>query len=84
MNFITILGLAAAACTTISFLPQAVKTIRTKHTEDLSLGMYSLLTIGIFLWLLYGILVEDIPIIVANGVTIIFCLTILFLIIKYR
>ncbi len=84
MNYITVLGLVAAICTTISFLPQAVKTIRTKHTKDLSLGMYSILTFGIFLWFLYGILIGDLPIILANGITLIFCTAILFLIIKYK
>ncbi len=84
MNLITVLGLVAATCTTISFLPQAVKTIRTKHTKDLSLEMYSILTFGIFLWLLYGIFIGDLPIILANGITLVFCITILFLIIKYK
>ncbi|UCE36422.1 MAG: SemiSWEET family sugar transporter [Thermoplasmata archaeon] len=84
MNPVTILGLVAATLTTLAFLPQAVKTIKTKHTKDLSLGMYCVLTIGIFLWLLYGILIGDIPIILANGITLLFCLTILSLIIRYK
>ncbi len=84
MNFITILGLVAATCTTIAFIPQAIKTIRTKHTKDLSLGMYALLTIGIILWLTYGVIKNDLPIILANGVTLVFAATILFLKIKYK
>jgi MtN3 and saliva related transmembrane protein len=84
MDFITLLGLIAATLTTGAFLPQAVKTIKTKHTEDLSLGMYSILTLGIFLWLLYGIFIEDLPIILANGITLAFCVIILSLIMKYR
>ncbi len=84
MDLITVLGLVAASLTTCAFLPQAVKTIKTKHSEDLSLGMYSILTLGIFLWLLYGIFIYDIPIILANGITLLFCVIILFMIMKYR
>jgi len=84
MNLITLLGLVAATFTTVSFLPQAIKTIKTKRTKDLSLGMYSVLTTGIFLWLLYGIFIQDLPIILANGITLIFTAIILFLIIKYK
>jgi len=81
---ITILGLVAAILTTISFLPQAIKTIKTKNTDDLSLGMYSVLVSGIILWLIYGILIKDLPVILANGVTLVFTSSILFLIIKYK
>lgn len=84
MNLITILGLIAAACTTVSFLPQAIKTIKTKHTKDLSLRMYLILTIGTFLWFVYGILTKNLPVILANGITLIFTTTILFVIIKYK
>ena len=84
MNYLTILGLVAATCTTIAFLPQAIKAIRTKHTSDLSLGMYTLLTTGIILWLIYGVFKNDLPIILANGVTFVFAVTILFLKIKYK
>jgi len=84
MGIITLIGLVAATCTTFSFLPQVIKTIKTKHTKDLSLGMYSVLTIGIFLWFLYGILIKDFPIIIANAISFIFAATILFQIIKYK
>ena len=84
MNLITILGLIAATCTTISFLPQAIKTIRSKHTKDLSFGMYAVLTIGVFLWFVYGLFIKDIPVILANGITLVFTATILYLIIKYK
>jgi len=84
MNYATILGLVAASLTTGSFLPQAIKAIRSKHTKDLSLGMYSVLTTGIALWLIYGILVRDIPIIASNCVTLIFTSAILFLKLKYK
>jgi len=84
MNLITILGLIAATCTTISFLPQAIKTIRSKHTKDLSFGMYAVLTTGVFLWFVYGLFIKDIPVILANGITLVFTATILYLIIKYK
>jgi len=80
----TILGSIAAVCTTIAFLPQAIKTIKTKHTKDLSLSMYTLLNLGIFLWFCYGILIKEVPVILANGITWIFTMTILALIIKYK
>lgn len=84
MDWITTIGLAAATCTTASFLPQAIKTIRTKHTKDLSLGMYSVITIGIFLWLVYGILIKDLPIIAANIVSFVFSGTILVYKLRYK
>ncbi|MBN2421933.1 SemiSWEET transporter [Candidatus Woesearchaeota archaeon] len=84
MNIITLLGLMAAACTTISFLPQAIKTIKTKHTKDLSLAMYAIFTTGIFLWLVYGIFIRDIPLITANIITFIFTSVILVMKIIYK
>jgi len=69
MDLILILGVAAAICTTAAFLPQAIKTIRTRHTKDISLGMYLLMVIGRSLWLTYGIFIGDLPIIIANSVT---------------
>jgi len=79
MNWITIIGFLAATGTTISLLPQAIKTIKTKHAKDISLGMYLMLTTGIFLWLVYGILIKDLPLIVANGISLLFSVTILIL-----
>ena len=80
----TFIGLAAAFCTTISFLPQAIKVIKTRHTKDLSLSMYSIFTSGVFLWLLYGLLINDLPMILANIVTLVFALTILVMKIRYK
>lgn len=71
------LGYLAAFCTTVSFLPQAILTIRTKDTESLSLGMYSLFTFGIILWLIYGIYKHDYAIIYGNAVTLMLSATIL-------
>lgn len=84
MNKITILGLFAAFCTTLSFLPQAIKTIRTKDTSGISLSMYALFTFGTLLWLLFGIFSSDVPVTAANFVTLIFATIILFYKIKYK
>ena len=67
----------AAFCTTIAFIPQAVKVYKTKHTKDISLGMFSLLIVGFILWLWYGILLTSYPIILANSVTLIIAIYIL-------
>jgi MtN3 and saliva related transmembrane protein len=84
MDTFTIIGLVAATCTTISFVPQAMRIIKTRHTKDLSLATYSILTLGIFLWLVYGILVKDLPLIIANVITFFLTSTILILKIKYK
>lgn len=76
------LGYIAAFCTTSAFLPQAILTICTKDTQSLSLGMYSLLTFGIVLWLVYGFYKQDYALIAGNGVTLLFASSILLFKIK--
>lgn len=83
-QIITLLGLAAGLLTTLSFLPQVICTLKTRSTRDISLGMFLLLTTGIALWFLYGLLTGDLPIIVSNGVTLILVATILALKIKHK
>lgn len=83
MSFITILGLLAGTLTTISFVPQVIKTWKTKSAEDLSLGMYIIFCLGVLLWLIYGIVISDLPVIVANVVTLILALTLLYFKIFY-
>lgn len=83
MDLITILGLIAATLTTVSFLPQAIKTWQTKRTKDISLPMYATFTIGVFLWLVYGLFVNSLPIIFANAITLVLASCILFLKIKH-
>lgn len=63
------IGYAAATCTTISFLPQAIKTLREGDTHSLSLGMYVIFTAGVALWALYGYSKGDWAIVAANLVT---------------
>ncbi|GIV37563.1 MAG: sugar transporter SemiSWEET [Cyclobacteriaceae bacterium] len=69
MNFIQIIGLLAGFCTTLAFVPQVIKTWRSRSARDLSLGMFLIFTSGVILWLVYGLLVGDIPVIAANVVT---------------
>ena len=82
MDRITLLGLLAAACTTFAFFPQAYKIYKTKHTQDLSIPMYVIFSIGVLLWLIYGIIINNLPVIMANGVTFVMCVYILTMIIK--
>lgn len=77
MQAIDILGFTAAFCTTISFLPQAIKVLKSGDTTALSLMMYSTFTAGVALWLCYGIFREDPAIIIANLVTMALALCIL-------
>ncbi|MEH1811261.1 MAG: SemiSWEET transporter [Nostoc sp.] len=84
MDFLTVLGLAAATITTISFLPQMFKTWQTKSAKDVSLVTLITFITGVFLWLIYGIYLQSLPIILANAITLIFNLIILWLKIKYR
>lgn len=76
-------GYIAATLTTVAFLPQALKTIRTRDTRSISLGMYVVFSIGIAFWLVYGISIGSMPMILANIVTFILSATILGLKLKH-
>ena len=78
-----IIGMGAAICTTVAFFPQLILVYRTKQTRDLSLPTFILLTTGIFLWLVYGILLGSLPIILANSITFVGCLYILVMKIRH-
>ena len=71
------MGYAAATCTTLSFIPQAVKTIRTRDTSGISLGMYVVFTVGLCFWLAYGIVLGSWPMLLSNVVTLALALVIL-------
>lgn len=79
-----LIGYIAAVLTTLSFLPQAVKTVKEKDTTSISLEMYSMFTLGVFLWLVYGIIKRDVPLAGANLITFIFAGSILVMKIKYK
>ncbi len=83
MEWITVVGLTAATCTTISLIPQALKIIKIKETRDISLLMYLILDTGLALWLTYGILIRDVPVIAANAISLVIATIIIFLKLKY-
>lgn len=76
-------GDVAAACTTFCWLPQAVKILREKRTEGISLVTQSVFTFGIAMWAAYGVLLNNRPLVYANVVTLIFSLAILILKLRY-
>jgi MtN3 and saliva related transmembrane protein len=84
IDYITVLGLAAAALTTIAFFPQLVKTWKTKSTKDISLGMFSAFCVGVLLWFDYGISISDLPVTIANLLIFIQALIILMFKLKYK
>ena len=82
-NFTQSIGFIAAICTTVAFVPQALKIYKSKTARDISLPMWLIFSFGVFLWLIYGILILSLPIIVANVVTLLLSLFILFFKVKY-
>ena len=84
MDFIQMLGLLAGGLTTAAFLPQVIKTWKSRSAKDLSLGMFSLFCLGVLLWLVYGILENDIPVIAANVLTLMLASTLLFFKLRFR
>ncbi len=84
MDYITILGLVAATLTTIAFLPQVMKIWLSKSAKDVSLLMVITFSIGVFLWLVYGIYLQSLPIILANLITFILNGIILILKVRYK
>jgi len=80
----TRIGMAAALLTTAAYAPQAIKGWRSRSTKDISLAMFTMMVTGITLWLIYGILINDIPLILANAVTLVFASAILVAKIRFR
>ena len=80
---IEIIGYCAAFLTTIAFLPQAIQSWRTRDLSGISLGMYSLFTAGVGLWLVYGLIIEKWPLILANALTFVLALSILLLKVRH-
>ena len=77
MNLHDLIGYVAAALTTASFVPQAALTLRTRDVSGISLTMYAAFSIGVALWLAYGLALGKWPIIIANAITLMLALTIL-------
>lgn len=83
MNTHDFIGYAAATLTTVSFVPQAWRTFRTRDVAGISLGMYALFTTGIALWLAYGVAIGDRPIVVANAITLALAFAVLLMKLRY-
>ena len=77
MSAADLVGSMAALLTTVSFAPQAWHTFRTRNVSGISLGMYSMFTVGVSLWLAYGLLLGAWPVVIANAVTLLLALAIL-------
>ena len=82
MNKATILGFLAGFLTTAAFFPQVWKTWKSKSATDLSLGMFIVFSLGVFCWLVYGIMISQVPVIFWNAITIILALAILLMKLK--
>lgn len=83
MNLSDAIGYCAAFLTTISFLPQALLTFRTRNVDGISLGMYSVFTVGVALWLVYGWTLHAWPVIIANAITLSLAAAILTMRLRY-
>lgn len=77
-------GYVAATLTTVAFIPQAVKTLKTKDTRSISLGMYIVFTVGVGFWLMYGIYLHSLPMIVSNVITLALAAAILAMKLRWR
>ena len=84
MDAITVIGLIAALFTTVSLLPQLIKVYKTKSTKDISTGMFALFGGGVLLWFIYGLLVNDFPIIIANSLAFVQAVIILVFKLKFK
>lgn len=84
IRFNEAIGAIAAVLTTMAFIPQAWLTWKSKRADGVSLGMYSIFTTGVALWLLYGLLIEAWPVIIANAFTLALALFILVMKIRFR
>lgn len=84
MDVLTLLGLLAGSLTTIAFVPQVIKIWRSKSAKDLSFSMLITFCLGVFLWLIYGLYLNSLPVILANAVTLLLSLVNLGLKVKYE
>jgi len=84
MEYIEIIGYLAGFLTTVALLPQALKSWKSKHTKDVSLGWITILIVGVTLWFVYGLFIGSKPVILANLFTLILAILILFMKLKYK
>jgi MtN3 and saliva related transmembrane protein len=83
LHLLTLAGYCAAVLTTVSFVPQLIRVWRLRSARDISLTMFTVFSLGVFLWLVYGISLHSIPMILANGATLALSLTILILKLRF-
>lgn len=83
INFSNIIGIVAGIITTSALIPQAIKIYKNKSARDISLTMFVFLAIGISLWLIYGLLIKELPVVSANFVSLILIFSIIFMKLKY-
>ncbi|MBS1211631.1 MAG: hypothetical protein H6R26_247 [Proteobacteria bacterium] len=79
MELTDLIGMIAGILTTISLVPQALKIWKTRSAEDVSFGMFALFSLGVILWLAYGVLIHALPIVVANSVTLVLAGSIIYM-----
>lgn len=84
MTVETAIGLLAATLTTVAYIPQVVRAWRTRSTHDISLPMFLLMALGLAMWLAYGLLISDVPLIAANLVTLVLVLSVLYFKLRYK
>jgi len=84
IDYVTALGSLAGALTTVAFFPQLLKVWRTKSTKDISLGMFSIFCVGVLVWFIYGILIDDAPVIIANFLVFVQALIIVAFKVRYK
>jgi len=84
MNLATLIGLIAGLTTTAAFLPQIIKTIKTKDTKSISLAMYIVYVIGVIIWFIYGAMIGEAAILISNSFSFLFGLTMLIMKLIYK
>ena len=84
MFFVELIGYTAATLTTAAFLPQLLMVMKTKSTRDISLGMFLMFSIGVFCWLIYGLMIQSVPVVAANTVVFVLATVILGYKLRYK
>ncbi|PKO45106.1 MAG: hypothetical protein CVU29_09130 [Betaproteobacteria bacterium HGW-Betaproteobacteria-22] len=84
MNTSDLIGYIAAFLTTLAFVPQAHQSWKSRDLSGISLPMYSLFSLGVLGWLIYGLMIKSWPIIMANSITLALACVVLFLKIKHK
>lgn len=84
MNYIDMIGLFAGICVTVSVVPQIIKVWKTKKVKQISLLTFGVLTFGVAVWVVYGVLKNDMPIIITNSISLILNLIMVYFLLNYE